>query len=1256
MAELDRHHDLVVCLIAVEQKLITAEALAPMLKTWLDQPTASLGQLLVEERFITANQQAQLDKLATDWLADGDFGATSMWKTLPPLLQSTLMDPLSTPVTMPEHVENTRDLTAAHAAPIVGGKNDERFNIVAPYAQGGLGEVSVAHDTQLGRMVALKQIKTRWADDVDARSRFLQEAQITGRLEHPGIVPVYALGFDASGRPYYAMRFIEGETLQEVVKRFHAKFPDPQADHGERLLELRKLLGRLVDVCNAIDYAHNRGIIHRDLKPANIMLGRYGETLVVDWGLAKVIGGDKLPPLPFREIAATGSGLTGTVMGAAIGTPAYMSPEQAAGRTDQLTSQTDIYSLGVTLYHLLTGRLPYEEESVSGVLEKIQSSLIQSPRHHSRWIPRPLEAICMKAMAPRADDRYPSTAALADDIERWLADEPIAAHEAGFVERTSRWLRHHRTFAMSFFVANVLGMIAILAGTYLWNQMQEDKFRHQLELQQQDRQRLAQAQSAADAAVQSAGAELLAGRFPAARDFLKSALATLNSDERLTENSQPVGERLARIDQIVEYYQLAEAGEEMSVAQRDTESQLLIQQALNSLGVFDHADWWAHLPTADLTAAQVDALREDIYLKLNLLIALYSKSMHLHVASFKGENDARRVLVFNDMIQRYRPAEFARWYAAFSRFRLRRGPTIDVSQLGEPLNAPDAFAKGVMYAVGADYEKLTGAFANEDEDLRLLSKRHLELAAQMNPNHYWTHYMLGYVELARAEHEKDLSLAEHMALFASARRAFAQCITLRSDYWRSYAERVLSYQRQIELVRAADPDEAALHLPFIPEWLRLMSSDAQHVVDLKPNDWLAHWYHGLALRTTGEIDYAIAEFLTALRLSENFAASADQQLISERELGILPDSVKLADQVLANKPDNSQALLLLAMAKLGLKEDATSLAAVERAITSTDPPPAAWTIRGQLRLNSKEYGAASKDFQHALEADPTDVAALMGLARVQLEREEHAAALETFERAGKIATVPEHQAAAEMARAEVLFRLKRFDESVQAVMNAHEVQASSDILPLVQLARDAENADFIRELTTQLTLAGEATVRATNHADAKQLPLLNGDFELGLARYWGNATSDGYVWQNHGGCDSRARISHEKPHEGSAALHITRTSVSAPGVTGTTSQTLPVEVTGKCRLTLWAKADNLSANALQIVFNNHDAEPLVSLPQGDFDWRQFSGEFDIKSDAGRRVRGLLPCTVQIISMGPGTVWLDDIAIERIGDAAPSPQE
>src|SRR5262249_43544176 len=149
-------------------------------------------------------------------------------------------------------------------------------------------EVFVARDEELHRDVALKQMQENHADNPDSRSRFILEAEITGGLEHPGIVPVYGLGTYADGRPFYAMRFIKGDSLKDAIARYYGA--DRNKESGERAVDFRKLLGRFVDVCNAIAYAHSRGVLHRDLKPGNIMLGNYGETLVVDWGLAKPVG------------------------------------------------------------------------------------------------------------------------------------------------------------------------------------------------------------------------------------------------------------------------------------------------------------------------------------------------------------------------------------------------------------------------------------------------------------------------------------------------------------------------------------------------------------------------------------------------------------------------------------------------------------------------------------------------------------------------------------------------------------------------------------------------------------------------------------------------------------------------------------------------------------------------------------------------------------------------------------------------------
>ena len=294
----------------------------------------------------------------------------------------------------------------------------------------------VALDLELHREVALKQIQDAYVDDRVSRVRFIQEAEITGGLEHPGIVPVYGLGTDANGHPFYAMRFIRGESLKQAIAGFHAvrSGTSNPAAHG---LELRKLLRRFIDVCNAIEYAHQRGVVHRDLKPANIIVGRYGETLVVDWGLAKAVG---RPEDGARSDEGTltpssSSGSAETLPGSVLGTPAYMSPEQAAGDMAELGPRSDVYSLGATLYCLLTGKPPFAEDDVGRMLQDVQQGKYAPPRKLDRSVPPALEAVCLKAMALKPADRYGSPRALADDIERWMADEPVSARREPAAER-----------------------------------------------------------------------------------------------------------------------------------------------------------------------------------------------------------------------------------------------------------------------------------------------------------------------------------------------------------------------------------------------------------------------------------------------------------------------------------------------------------------------------------------------------------------------------------------------------------------------------------------------------------------------------------------------------------------------------------------------------------------------------------------------------------------------------------------------------
>jgi serine/threonine protein kinase/formylglycine-generating enzyme required for sulfatase activity len=447
----DAGHDLLLGALAVQKGLLSRDALAAALSAWARDPTKPLDQVLLERGDLPPDCLAALvgEYRAADGAAVTPGPAASL---APPSTVDRTEDPF------PTHVPAS-GFNGAGA----GASPELRFRVLRPLARGGLGEVFLAQDGELNREVALKEILPRHADDPESRARFLREAEVTGALEHPGVVPVYGLGTHPDGRPYYTMRLIRGETLREAIGRFHAA-DRASRPPGERNVELRKLLGRFVAVCDAVAYAHSRGILHRDLKPDNIMLGPYGETLVVDWGLAGPVRGPDQTPLP-SALRPAGAAEGWTQTGAVIGTPQYMSPEQAAGQADRLGPAADVYSLGATLYQLLTGRAPFPMEGgILDLLLRVRSGDFPRPRTVHHGVPQALEAICLKAMASRPADRYSTARELADDLERWLADEPVRAHREPLRSRLGRWRRRHRALVASLVVLVATALGAAAAG------------------------------------------------------------------------------------------------------------------------------------------------------------------------------------------------------------------------------------------------------------------------------------------------------------------------------------------------------------------------------------------------------------------------------------------------------------------------------------------------------------------------------------------------------------------------------------------------------------------------------------------------------------------------------------------------------------------------------------------------------------------------------------------------------------------------
>jgi eukaryotic-like serine/threonine-protein kinase len=400
------------------------------------------------------------------------------------------------------------------------------------HAQGGLGEVFVALDEDLSREVALKRIRRTRAADAESRRRFLREGEITGNLEHPGVVPVYGLTRDADGQPCYVMRFIRGQNLKEAIERYHTS---AEADRG---LALRQLLTRFVAVCNTLAYAHSKGIVHRDLKPANIMLGDYGETLVVDWGLAKRMSQpDETAHLDGDDTGRTmGEGSDGTATGDVLGTPAFMSPEQAAGDHELVGPSTDIYGLGATLYALLTGKPPIDGDALGELLRNVERGDFAPPRTVRPEVSRALEAICLKAMAREPAARYATALELAADLERWLGDDPVRAYREPVTARARRWARRHKSWVAAG-SALLLTAMVLGCGSGLWLMFQRAETRRAVtaDLDDADRLQLEERWSEARAVLERADGRL-GGAGPAdLRDRVRQVSANLALVDRLEE-------------------------------------------------------------------------------------------------------------------------------------------------------------------------------------------------------------------------------------------------------------------------------------------------------------------------------------------------------------------------------------------------------------------------------------------------------------------------------------------------------------------------------------------------------------------------------------------------------------------------------------------------------------------------------------------------------------------------------------------------
>ena len=322
----------------------------------------------------------------------------------------------------------------------------DRYQVTGEVGYGGVGRVLRAVDQVLDRPVAVKELL---AASEAMRRRFVREALITARLQHPSIVPVYDAGRLGDRSPFYAMKLVSGRPLDKAIAE------------TTTLAQRLALLPTVLAIADAMAYAHSERVVHRDLKPGNVLVGNYGETIVIDWGLAKDLAADEPDALdagPYRTAA-----LDKTVAGTLLGTPAYMAPEQAAG--EPVDERADVYALGAIMYHVISGATPHEGNTLEEVVHRVISGDVRPLAEREPEVPRDLAAIVNKAMAVKSAERYPNANGLADDLRRFLTGQLVASHSYGTRELLRRWVKRHRaalTVALAaLVVVAVVGIVSV---------------------------------------------------------------------------------------------------------------------------------------------------------------------------------------------------------------------------------------------------------------------------------------------------------------------------------------------------------------------------------------------------------------------------------------------------------------------------------------------------------------------------------------------------------------------------------------------------------------------------------------------------------------------------------------------------------------------------------------------------------------------------------------------------------------------------
>jgi len=1122
----------------------------------------------------------------------------------------------------------------------------DRYEIVNEHGRGGFGAVWRATDTKLGRRIAVKQLGQRLATDAESRRRFISEARVTAKLEHPGIVPVYDISYDQDQHAWYTMRLIQGRTLAEAIDQLHQL--DPKTPEFE--LERQRLIQSFLDACQTFEYAHSQGVIHRDIKPQNIIVGDYGETIVLDWGLASVI--ETPDPVGQLELTEDSEILSGaeaieTLRGAAIGTPAYMPPEQAYGDLSAISRRSDVYALGATLYHLVTGQVPFTDGPLDELLDRVKLGRIPLAHEANSHVTRPLSAIIAKAMQVKAEDRYVSVGDLIRDVQRYQADQPVSVWRDALLGRAARWVRKNNAKAASLALLFLFAITAGIAGILINNH-----------LQTKEALRLGELEVNAERADAMALSQIRSGKFESASRTLEQAYNLIAGEPALADLADQLSRRRARNDRIVAFYALNRQAEERTFFDRIDEGAAYSQAALQQLNVFNHTDWWAHLPLDDLTPLQAEQLREHVYRSLGLLATVRAGQMAAGMVSLKFLTEPGSVDEQDNSRQYATAAGTAA--AAANNYRVSRSLEL-IEQLGElasgdrpsldltgltPRNPIDSAIMGSVLDshVPAEGPERTAVSAILNfRDPSEVALAWLDSAVQSNPQWYWLPVFKGlsYFKTGQLHAQRGDAQAARGAMDAAI-KSLSHAIGVEPEYWvayqyRAWANLVAAQLEQVprtqkrSYLSAANRDiQRALDLEQRESDLYLMRAFSLSATGAPRNQVYQAFLDAIALRRTlpelGEGHYSAMTgyfFQAAQQLldqHQGLAATPEQyelQAALKFWQGEGPQALSVCREGLVKFPENANLRLLKVIVDARLTESG------ERDAMITLQIPESYRFAWRLHMLSAQALTQRQQLDEARQA--LDNALATARTPWQQGRTYRALAL--------LAIASQNWTAA--------------DAMIDRILE-HDLAADlSELIDAIEKQKlDAGAASEADPILTKCQRLSQRVAPITQRTSStiEQPALFNGGFELGLSWHWtpsGEQQTSG-SWMNLNASNSVAQITDRQSRSGTRCLEILLDADPDTSY-GQMSQTVPVSPGEIYELSFWARSESLVNGELQVGAGDPDSATLaeaIKIAGGTSDWQPYRLKITATGE---------DLTIVIRGSGSGRAWLDDIRLQRIED-------